>query len=436
MNPVIKWIKLNIFIVIFSAIIVAAPVGMWFVGGSMNESVRKEVSRRADRMKELERIQKTSVSIINPVKGNPPIIDTIVVNPAFISQYQEWAKIVGEDAETVHALALDFNHKDRGVLLPELFPAPPEDERETLPFEMHKRYIAGIENLLDRIEAGNPPSSEEVGEDLESEREQLENRNVADEDGEEKQKWLKEKLSETRLSIYADGASSVGVYASLDSFTYLDRNKPGAVPLPSKLYDWQWQYWIYEDILLAMKNANKDSVSVLDAPVKRIISVVLLDDPLAGASVAAGGSGTGRGGFGNRGRGSSKKTKTDVSTVPAANPRVEVKLNYNESFTGRYSNPLYDVRLVSLNLVVETAHIPAVMDALAQRNFITVLKSDIKPVDPFDALHGGYFYGAEPVSSIELELETIWFRQWMSPFMPDDVKQALGIPLQQTTPSS
>ena len=80
-------------------------------------------------------------------------------------------------------------------------------------------------------------------------------------------------------------------------------------------------------------------------------------------------------------------------------------------------------------------HIPAVMDALAQRNFITVLKSDIEPVDPFNDLHGGYFYGAEPVSSIELELETIWFRQWMSPFMPDDVKQALGIPLQQT-PSS
>jgi len=434
MNPVIKWIKLNIFIVIFSAIIVAAPVGMWFVGGSMNESVLQEVSRRADRMKELERIQKTSVSIINPVKGNQPIIDTIVVNPRFIEQYSEWANIVGEDAKLVYELAIQYNHKDRGVLLPELFPAPPEDERETLPFEMHERYIAGIEYLLDSIEAGNPPSSEEVGEDLESEREQLENRNVADEDGEEKQKWLREKLSETRLSIYADGASSVGVYASLDSFTSLARNQPTGVPLAAECYEWQWQYWIYEDILLALKKANSDSVSVLDAPIKRIVSLEVIYNPFAGAS-ASKDSGTGRGGFG-RGRGSSKKTKAEPSAVPAANPRVEVKPNYNESFTGRYSNPLYDVRLVTLNLVVETAHIPAVMDALAQRNFITVLKSVIEPVDPFNDLHGGYFYGDEPVSSIELELETIWFRQWMSPFMPDDVKQALGIPLQQATPSS
>ena len=85
--------------------------------------------------------------------------------------------------------------------------------------------------------------------------------------------------------------------------------------------------------------------------------------------------------------------------------------------------------------MVETAHIPAVMDALAQRNFITVIKSEIEPVNSFDALRDGYFYGDDPVSSLELELETIWFRQWMSPFMPDDVKQALGVPLQQT-PSS
>ena len=34
MNPIIKWIKVNVFIVIFSAIIVAAPIGMWFVGSS------------------------------------------------------------------------------------------------------------------------------------------------------------------------------------------------------------------------------------------------------------------------------------------------------------------------------------------------------------------------------------------------------------------
>ncbi|MCH8825131.1 MAG: hypothetical protein IH984_16675 [Planctomycetes bacterium] len=434
MNPVIKWIKLNIFIVVFSAIIVAAPIGMWFVGGSMNESVSKEVSERANRMTDLNRIKNTSVSIINPVKGNTPINEIIVVNPDFLDRYRDMVMTVGKDAEAVHKLALEYNHKDRGVLLPELFPAPPEYERDTLPYEMHTRFIAGIEDLLVRIDAGKPPSSEEVGEDLESEKEQLENRNVADEDGEEKQKWLREKLSENRLSIYADRASSVGVYASLDSFTNLEIDQPGPVPLPSKLYEWQWQYWIYEDILLAMKNANNDSVSVLDAPVKRIVSLAVRYDPLAGASTNRGSS-AGSGGFGSGRRGSSKKTNNEESTLPAANPRVEVKLDYSESFTGRHTNSLYDVRLVRLILVVETAHIPAVMDALAQRNFITVIKSEIEPVNSFDALRDGYFYGEDPVSSLELELETIWFRQWMSPFMPDDVKQALGVPLQQT-PSS
>ncbi len=432
MNPVIKWIKLNIFIVIFSAIIVAAPIGMWFVGGSMNQSVSEEVSKRAARMTDINNIKKTNVSIINPVKGNIPINETTVLNPAFLEQYSDMVMKVEKDAQAVHKLALEYNQKDRGVLLPELFPAPPDDERFTLPFEMHKRFIAGIEDLLVSIDAGMPPSTEEIGLDLDSEREQLENRNVADEDGEEKQKWLREKLSETRLSIYADRASSVGVYASLDSFTYLDVNPPREVPLPAELYEWQWQYWIYEDILLAVNNANNDSLSVLDAPVKRIISLAALYNPLVGASSGSGGR---SGGFGRGGsRGSSKNSKNET-TVPAANPKVEVKLNYGESFTGRYTNSLYDVRLVELHLVVETAQIPVVMDALAQRNFITILKSEIKPVDPFIALNDGYFYGSEPVSSIKMQLETIWFRQWMSPFMPYDVRQALGIPL-PNVPSS
>lgn len=433
MNPVVKWIKANIFIVIFSAIIVAAPIGMWFVGGSMNESVRQEVSKRLSRSKDLDRIKKTNVVIINPVKGNEPINETIVVNPRFLEQYRDMSKKIGEDAATVLKVALEYNHKDRGVLLPELFPAPPDDERETLPYEMHDRFIAGMKGLLDRLDAGKPPSSEEVRENLISEREQLENRNVADEDGEEKQKWLTEKLSETRLSIYADAASSIGVYASLDSFTYLDRNEPRGVPLPAKTYEWQWQYWIYEDILLAIKAANQDSISVLDAPVKRIDSLFVQDTPLEGASASSGKSSARGGGFGS---GSRRNTKTKETAVPAANPSVEVKLDYTRSFTGRYSNSLYDVREIQLNLVVETAQLPAVMDALAQRNFITVTKSSITPVDPFKALGDGYFYGDEPVSSIELELETIWFRQWMSPFMPDDVKKALGVPLQQVPSDS
>lgn len=433
MNPVLKWIKANVFIVIFIAIIIAAPIGMWFVGASLNESVREEVSRRASRMKDLEKISQTNVLIVNPVKGNPMINETIVVNPGFLEQYSDAMKKVGNDAKIVHELAVAYNHKDRGVLLPEVFPAPPEDERETLPYEMYDRFIAGIEGLLKTIDAGKPPSAEEVREDLESEREELENRNIADEDSEEKQKWMQEKLSETRLSIYADSASAVGVYASFDSFPYLDVNEPIAPPLPAELYDWQWQYWIYEDVLLAMKDANSDSVSVLDAPVKRIISVFVLDDPLAGASVVSRGAGGGSG-FG-RGK-PAKNTNANETVVAVANPSIEVKLDYNASFTGRQTNPLYDVRVVQLNLVVETAKLPAVMDALAQRNFITVINSTIIPVDPFDALGDGYIYGAKPVSRIELKLETIWFRQWMSPFMPDDVKKALKVPMQQAPSSS
>ena len=433
MNVVLKWVKANIFIVVFCAIIIIVPALMWFVAGRMNADVRDEVAKRASLIQDLDRHRRVPFSITNPVKGNQSKSDTVVLNPSLLDRYREVSLIIRADAEQIREDAVALNRKNRSPLVPDLFPSPPAFQRETLPFEMHDSIVRAYEAVLEEIEAGSPPAADEVRENIESARERLTTQvlvgGLSDEGD---QAWLAEKLADTRLSQYADTAASLRIYASLDAL---------GVPLESDvparaegrglvaLFQWQWHYWIVQDILLALNDANKDSSSILNAPAKHVLSIDVQSSRTRLTGTASGGFGMGPGGRRSADKGS------DSAPAVGANPSTEVALNFASSLTGRSSNPLYDVRVVTLEVVVDTAKMPQVFDALAQQNFITILRADVQPVDPFVALKGGYFYGAEPTSYLTLTLETIWFRQWTAQFMPDELKQALGIPVPGAAPA-
>ena len=426
MNVVLRWVKANIFIVVFCAIIIIVPALMWFVAGGMNADVRDEVGKRAGLLQDLDRHRRVQFSIENRVKGNQSNSDTVVLNPAQLDRYRVVSQIIRADAEQIREDAVALNRKDRSPLVPDLFPAPPAFETETLPFKMHRELSAAYRRLLDEIQAGSPPSSVEVRENIESAKERLTSQVLIGETADEgDQAWLAGKLADTRLSQYADTARSLRIYASLDA---LGVPKESDVPARAEgqglnqLFEWQWHYWIVQDVLLALHDANKDSSSILNAPAKHVLSIDVQSSRTRSTGAAPGGFG-----MGAPGRGSSSKG-SGAAPALAANPSTEVALNFGSSFTGRYTNPLYDVREVTLDLVVETAKMPQVFDALAQQNFITITDTDIRPVDPFVWLKDGFFYGAEPTSRVTLKLETIWFRQWTAQFMPDELKQALGIP--------
>ena len=436
MNVVLTWVKANIFIVGFCAIMIIAPVAMWFVAGSMNDGVRKEVAARVGKIQDLDRHRQVLVSIVNPVPGNQPLSDSVVLNPRLLDRLRVTTGIIRGDAERIREEAVQFNRKQRGVLVPDLFPAPPAHRRETLPFEMHRSLVAAYQQLLDEVQAGSPPSANEVRENIEAARERLTTQILLEDLTPEDEAWLAAQLANTRLSQYADAAAAIGLYASLGGLRVPDdRNVPPRAEGQGlvELFQWQWQYWIIQDILLALHEANNDSSSVLDAPAKRLVSIEVFADTgrRASGSPQSGGRGMGIGAPGR----SSAEAGSAETTAPAVDPAKEVALTFAESFTGRSTNPLYDVSWVSLVIVVDTARMPEVFDALAQRNFITITDAAIQPVDPFSALKDGYFYGTAPASQVTLEIETIWFRQWTAQFMPDDLKRALGVPVPTTPPA-
>ena len=101
--------------------------------------------------------------------------------------------------------------------------------------------------------------------------------------------------------------------------------------------------------------------------------------------------------------------------------------DFSASLTGRTSNDLYDVRNVELVVIVETARLPELVNALARENFITITDLALQPTSAFEAAEYGYMFGDQPLSLVTMKLETIWFRKWTAVWMPQDVRDALGV---------
>ncbi len=444
MSAVLPWIKNNVYTVIAVAIMIAAPVGMWVVAGNMNKAVQDEVKKRAEKITELSRFEKTSISFHSPVPGNEPVNASIAVNRRFLDNYQEVVDVVRKDMERVREEVFRINHKDREVLVPDLFPEPPPRRVETLPKEMYQALQSAYEQLIADVGAGDPPTTEEMVENLTAAQEryltQILKRETAELTDDERA-GLAEHLTKTRLSYYADAAKGFNMYASLEDINvptvkqYPDRAEGDGMSL---MFDWQWRFWIKHDILSALAKCNEPYNSIVDAPVKRVVSLFVTDDPgsvggSGSASAAGGGSGFGTAGPAKSGRRRGGSKSSGGAKRTSADPGREVPLDYSYSFTGRTSNPLFDVRRVELLLIVDSERMPEVFDALARYNFMTIINATVTTVNLFDAIKSGYFYGNKPVSLIRLDLETVWFRTWTTEFMPPDLKAALGVP---ATPKS
>ncbi len=439
MNTVLAWVKSNVYSVIFVGVMIVAPIVLGIVAGKINAGVTSEVKERGATLVQLKQLEKTPVDFVSAVGRSRPVKSTILVNQQFLDRYQEVVGRISDDAKRIRQEALNFNRADRDVLFPGLFPEPAPTQLETIPRRMYMALVAAYERLLVDMRAGAPPSAESMGEILEAAEERFRTQILIKPGGQrltdDDTIWLKEQLTNTRLSHCAETAKGIGIYTTLASLNVPDES---LVPPRAEaqgmvqLFQWQWSLWITQDIVGALSDANEPFESVLEAPIKRLVSLVEFGAPVvAGGSAGGGGSGF-NAGFapgGGRGAGSGASTPTGGKAAAPLDPAREVPLDFAFSFTGRKTNPLYDVRLIQLVLIVETARIPVVLDALSRKNFITILDATLEAVDAFEEVGEGYFYGSAGVSKLTLDLETVWLREWTAPLMPPDLKLALGIPV-------
>ena len=458
MTPVLRWIKSHLVVVICAVIILAAPITAWVISSGMSATLRTDLQQTASKVKELDRYRSTTVAL--EVPGGEPISVRGVVNPRLLEAYESAVSTIGSQAEIVHAAGLERNRSINGRartaddILPDHFPAPRSKAAlEEMPFAMHEALVEAYRILLADVEAGSPPDAQSVSERLSRRRDVFvsgaRKDSVEDLEGDEVDA-MRSELAAARLNIYRshalgeDDGAPIRFYAGLGEMPIPPEPK-SMLPLGA-MFEWQWDYWVTEDLLNAFAAANGDE-TVLQGPMKRLVSLNVL--PL-GAELPEGGGASGGSGFGGgtagmgggggnpgrRGRGGGDAAAASADSGAGAparpgkakvDPGVAANVDKSMSITGRASNDVYDVRIVECELVVATRGIPKVIDAIAQQNFMTVLDVKIRPANAFVAANGGFIYGIEPVSKVNLRLESVWLREWTADTMPSDLREALGI---------
>ena len=435
-KPMIGWIKEHLFIFVMSLLIVLFLGCGWYFSGGLNTQLASDIDDHKKNFQKLDKASKTSVTL-PMTSGDFTASGTL--NQALLGSLDELSKTMAGDVQSAKDLVLKHNGEGSKKLLVDesQFPNPPQSKREDLPNKVHAALITAYDEMLEAANAGTPPALDSVEAMLLREQSRFVQADLRktsrDELTEQELSELTSKLTQARLQMYNEVAGKITFYASPRTFKLVES------PFVTKqdhslaeMYTWHWDWWVAEDLVSAIAAANSNPVSgkaltVADAPVKRLVSVQSLDAPFESSASGTGNSAGRQAGGSGRGGGSTPAATVGPLPEPMVGMDGSLDVDFAVSLTGRTSNKVFDVRNVRVVLIVETAKLPRLVNALGNENFMTITNVSVQPANAFAAAERGYIYGANPVSRVTLDLETLWFRQWTAAWMPQDVRDALGI---------
>jgi hypothetical protein len=207
-------------------------------------------------------------------------------------------------------------------------------------------------------------------------------------------------LASLRLGYYQGRAQEISVYAGLDVLPpEVPRSVPLDPPTVETCFHWQFDFWTIADLLKAVDNANTvdgQRTTVDRSVVKRIERITL--QPLV------------------------PERRQDPSGY---GEQPVVAVNPITGRSGGPDNPHYDVRNARMTLIVSSARLPDLVNAIARTNFMTVIGLQFEEVDIWPDLEQGYYYGLDHVIRATLDIETVWLRDWTAPLMPPRIRGAL-----------
>jgi len=457
LETVVSWAKNNTLAVVFTSIAVVVPVGCYFAADMMAEGVRKEAQRRAGVYSDLTAAVNAKVEL--PVPGGDPVKIDGLATAQVVEQFNTLLSKVSKDADDVYAAARAFNAGSDGrgkhvpVVEAVVFPkydAKSNSVAEQVRFKVADAIAAAYAKLLEEARAGSPPEDSALTKSIEAAEKRFVQGDLKQESRAkltaDQAAQLDKFLGKVRIAEYTEAAKKISIYANIGAFdvpsrssvTGLYKKPEDAAAQDRALFEMQWKLWVATDVMHAFDAANQNAASVLQSPVKRLLSLKVL--PMETLAVSAGGQASPMGGEapaasapaeGSADGSAPAEGATAAAPAAPAEPVIdrkqEAKRDYSKHFTGRVSNGVYDVRLAEVTFVAETSKLPKIFDALAAQNFMTVVNVRLAPSDPFFAARSGFLFGPEPVSEVTATIETIWFRDWTATHMPASVRTALGI---------
>lgn len=448
MSGMLSWLKSNIVIVLLAILTVVPLPVAWYFSSGMNKELRDE--RQSEAQKALRDVTSAKVTY-----SLPPLSQTeepIQINTPPNAVTTEFFKAEREKRESIVARvkdrAVEFNSKNRGVLLDGLFPEPSSGPSgQILRPQFAQMVVAtggddfesAYDKLFDRLRIRTPVDSELLREQLAARKaslmSQLAPGTPESEMDEATRDQIKQQLVEQRLGAYETHARDTSFYAD-DSI--LPQSVPRTVspvdPSMTACFSWQADYWLIDDILTALAAANDEfdtqgvGGNVLDGVVKRVESITF--EPLVTASATQTSANDQYemplSGDDIRRQARRERDAREGRGLPGAQAAGFVAAG---TFTGRGDEPsdLYDVRNVKVSLIASYEKLPALINSISSYNFMTVLDADIYSVDQWQQIENGFYAGSDFTVRVELEIETLWLRSWTKQFMPADVRDQLGI---------
>lgn len=416
-----------------AVILVALPVA-WVVSGKLNAGIKEGQEGAANGL--LTRLDglKVSYELPAPVDGMEPVERSgVMPHPRLTEWFAQRQEAQRERLAEATEAIIEFNRKDRGVLVEGLFPKQPEDDSEAqlLRLRMQDLLIPGdgesaYEQLVASLNATTPPDPQRVLDTLNDTRARLFEREEA-QSGEaqfepEELEAITQELTAQRVSLYARPAQESSIYLSLEQFPSgspfsvapaFPRQAVAGSPSHGLTFLWQMDYWLAQDLIGFLREANTRGGSLLpivDAPVKRVLSIE--GQPLKLDRTSG-------------------RDQFDAGVEPGPDPANQLfEPRYHASPSGReanWLNQLYDIRRVRVGLIVDSARIPEIIDAAGRYNLISVTDLDIAAVDVWRDLEQGFYYGQDHVVRVDMELEFVYLRAWTAPLMPDIIRQELGL---------
>ncbi len=486
MTPVLNWIKSHLLIVIMCAISVIVLPVVIFASSSWNAKIANQIADRvAAQNGKISKASSTQVVVKPLAPGAPAIEDNMTVNRKMVDEYRAVREQIKNDATELEQWVVGVNRAGKeGQLVPGLLPEPSRSEMNELPFRIHAAFLRAHEELLKQAGAGMPPAPELVQEQLvEFDRNYRRTQFNVDPQtmlSESEQTKLAEAMTARRLAIYAQAAQEYSVYADM-SVLNLDPWQDQKAPDKFRWFEWQHTYWLNSDLMQAISKANSadgERGTIAGQPssvVKRIVSIIPdrlyplsvteasqkpmnipgeTVDPAGGlraggddfGPTVSGGDfmpdgatgpppGTSMSKFGRfesspgevaPGGGGAPKPAVDPSAY--ADPGQPFAPTFAESISGRFGRTgLYDMRRVNVKLIVDSSRLQQLFDAFHSTNFMSVVGFRTQPLTESNDLAQGFYYGRDPVIEVELDIETLWLRDWTVDLMPPPVRKYFGI---------
>lgn len=422
MKPVLGWVKKNLVSVIAIVVALAALPTLSIVSSGWAKKQHQSVEQEVN--KDLRDLNQISVTYEAP--GLDPTARAVsfsrTPNAATTEAIKGWISAARAEVGRLEELAIERNQPDRRPLVEGLFPTPNPSESTQKRLEMARAWPDATRGLLHDVGAGSPPDPALVLDHFKNRFRAEQQRVLGVDAAQEKAELPPDELAQIRrvlgaerLGMYRARAEDIRFYADADAMPGVTAwDELRGAPSLELCWEWQWEYWIYGDVLRGLATANTDVAgqpfSAVSGPVKRLLTLSVKPWDLESAASSAQG-----------------KPPAGVSLAG------EVRRDYEVSPTGRTAwpatpNPMFDVRYADVSLLADSSRLPQLFEAFPRAGLMSVVACSIEDYDPADDLSAGFYYGSDHLVRVTMKIETLWLRRWMAPMIPDSLRAAMGVP--------